>query len=238
MCAARDDGTRTNPPRGRRTFASEIRAYTVTRWAAFSTTVIIIAGQAWLANSLALRPVWLLPALSAILLGASVAVYRSDLDEPSKPMRWFARAVVAMLAFANAACLVLLVRGVFSKSALDPLALLLAGVVLWVVNIAVFALAYWEVDGGGPEDRARKSGKLPDLVFPQQQADQKGLAPEGWAPTFSDYLYVSVTAATAFSPTDVMPYSRTAKLIMGLESTLSIAIVAMLVARAVNVAKG
>jgi uncharacterized membrane protein len=110
--------------------------------------------------------------------------------------------------------------------------------VLWVVNIAVFALAYWEVDGGGPEDRARKSGKLPDLVFPQQQPDQEGLAPKDWMPDFSDYLYVSVTAATAFSPTDVMPYSRTAKLIMGLEGTLSIAIVAMLIARAINVAKG
>lgn len=238
MCAARDSRTPTDSSRGGRSFPSEIGAYAASRWAAFSATVIIIAGQAWLANSLSLRPVWLLPALSAVLLVASVAVYRSDLDEPSKPMRWFARSVVAMLAFSNAVLLVLLVRGVFLKSALDPLELLLAGVVLWVVNIAVFALAYWEVDGGGPEDRARNSGKLPDLVFPQQQADQEGLAPEGWKPTFSDYLYVSVTAATAFSPTDVMPYSRTAKLIMGLESTLSIAIVAMLVARAVNVAKG
>jgi hypothetical protein len=88
-----------------------------------------------------------------------------------------------------------------------PHCLLLAGVVLWVVNIAVFALAYWEVDGGGPEDRARNSGQLPDLVFPRQQADQEGLAPKGWTPSFSDYLYVSVTVATTFSPTDAMPYS-------------------------------
>jgi uncharacterized membrane protein len=215
-----------------------MRLYAASRGAPFSATVIIIAGQAWLANTLSFRPVWLLPVLSAVLLVASVAVYRSDLDEPSRSMRWFARSVVAMLAISNAAFLVLLVRGVFLKSALDPLGLLLAGVVRWVVNIAVFALAYWEFDGGGPEDRARKCGKLPDLVFPQQQADQGGLAPQGWAPTFSDYLYVSLTAGTAFSPTDVMPYSRTAKLIMGLESTLSFAIVAMLVARAINVAKG
>jgi len=153
-------------------------------------------------------------------------------------MRWLARAVVGMLSLASALCLVLLVRGVFLRSGLDPLQLLLAGVVLWVVNVAVFALAYWEVDGGGPEDRARDAGILPDLVFPQQQPDQAGLAPEGWTPTFADYLYVSVTAATAFSPTDAMPYSKTAKLLMGLESTLSFAIVAMLVARAVNIAKG
>lgn len=143
-----------------------------------------------------------------------------------------------MLALSNALSLLMLIRYVFLGSRLGPLGLLLAGVVLWVVNIAVFALAYWEIDGGGPEDRARDSGRLPDLVFPQQQSDQEGLAPKDWTPGFSDYLYVSVTAATAFSPTDAMPYSRTAKLLMGLESTISFAIAAMLVARAVNIAKG
>ena len=75
-------------------------------------------------------------------------------------------------------------------------------------------------------------------MFPQQQPDQEGLAPKGWTPSFSDYLYVSVTASTAFSPTDAMPYSRTAKLLMGLENTISLSIVVMLVARAINVAKG
>jgi uncharacterized membrane protein len=153
-------------------------------------------------------------------------------------MKWLARGLVGVLALANALCLLLLLRGIFVKSTLDPLGLLLAGVVLWAVNVAVFALAYWEFDGGGPEDRARDSGKLPDLVFPQQQADQDGLAPEGWKPGFSDYAYVSLTAATAFSPTDTMPYSTTAKLIMGSESTICIAIAAMIVARAVNIATG
>lgn len=200
-------------------------------------TVVIIAGQAWLANSLALRPVWVFPALSGVLLIGSVAVYQSDVAEPSEAMRWLARALVAVLALANASCLLLLVRGIFVKSALDPLDLLLAGVVLWAVNIAVFALAYWELDGGGPEDRARSSGKLPDLVFPQQ-TDRNGLAPKDWKPGFADYAYVSLTAATAFSPTDTMPYSARAKLIMGSEGTISIAIAAMVVARAVNVAKG
>lgn len=228
----------TEPPRTRRRLWSELKAYADSRGSTFLAAAIIIAGQAWLANSLALRPVWLFPALSAALLIASVAVYRSDREEPSIHMRWFARGVVGMLALGNALYLFLLVRDIFLRSTLDPLGLLLAGVVLWVVNVAVFALAYWEIDGGGPEDRARDSGRLPDLVFPQQQSDQEGLAPKDWTPGFSDYLYVSVTAATAFSPTDAMPYSRTAKLLMGLESTISFAIAAMLVARAVNIAKG
>jgi uncharacterized membrane protein len=217
---------------------SEAAAYADSRGATFGASIIIIAGQAWLADSLSFRPVWLLPALSAALLIASAAVFRSDLKEPSLPMRWLARAVVGMLALSSALCLLLLVRDVFSGSTLAPLQLLLAGVVLWVVNVAVFALAYWELDAGGPEDRARGAGRLPDLVFPQQQSDQMGLAPEGWMPGFADYLYVSVTAATAFSPTDTMPYTKTAKLLMGLESTISFATVAMLVARAVNVARG
>jgi uncharacterized membrane protein len=222
----------------RRSFSTELKAYALSRGSTFVTSVIIIAGQAWLANSLAFRPVWVFPALSAVLLLGSAAVFRSNRQEPSVALRWLARGVVGVLALANAVCLFLLVRDVFLGSALSPLQLLLAGVVLWVVNIAVFALAYWEIDGGGPEDRATGGGRLPDLVFPQQQADQEGLAPADWRPAFSDYLYVSVTASTAFSPTDAMPYSRTAKLLMGLQSTLSIAIVAMLVARAVNIAKG
>jgi uncharacterized membrane protein len=220
------------------TFWSELKAYADSRGSTFLAAVIIIAGQAWLANSLVLRPVWLLPVISAVMLIASALVYRSDLEEPSVRMRLLARAVVGVLALANAICLFALVREVFVGSSLGPLGLLLAGVALWVVNIAVFALAYWELDGGGPEDRARDCGRLPDLVFPQQQADQEGLAPKDWSPGFGDYLYVSVTAATAFSPTDAMPYSKTAKLLMGSESTLSFAIAAMLVARAVNIAKG
>lgn len=218
--------------------SGRLKAYFDSRGSAFIAVVVIIAGQAWLAYVLAIRPTWLLPAVSATLLAGSIAVYRSEDREPTRLMRWFARGVVAILGLTNALCLVLLVRGVFVKSPLGPSQLLIAGLVLWVTNVAVFALGYWEIDGGGPEDRARGSADYPDLVFPQQQADQEGLAPSGWMPGFSDYLYVSVTAATAFSPTDAMPYSKTAKLVMGAESVISFAIIAMLVARAVNVAKG
>jgi uncharacterized membrane protein len=200
--------------------------------------VVIIAGQAWLASLLSFQPVWLFPTVSAVLLIASAAVYRSDRDEPSVPLKLLARGFVSVLALADAVILVLLVRDVFGKSSLDPIQLLLAGVALWVVNVAVFALAYWEIDGGGPEERAMERAELPDLVFPQQQADQEGLAPKGWTPGFADYLYVSVTAGTAFSPTDAMPYSKTAKLLMGVESTISFAISGMLLARAINIAKG
>ena len=209
------------------------------RWPAFGAAVVVIAGQAWVARSLSLSPVWLFPVISAVLLVASVAVYLPPRTEPSPLMRALAVSLVGMLVIANAVSLVRLVREIFvGKSALDPVGLLLVGIVLWIVNITVFAFVYWELDGDGPEARADGYRDFPDLVFPQQQSYQQGLAPANWKPTFPDYLYVSLTAATAFSPTDAMPYSKRVKLVMGVESTMSLAIVAMIVARAINVARG
>ena len=209
------------------------------RWPAFGAAIVVIAGQTWVAVSLSLSPVWLFPVISALLLVVSVAVYLPPRTEPSPLMRALAVSLVGMLVIANAVSLVKLVSDIFvGNSGLDPVGLLLVGIVLWIVNIAIFALVYWELDGDGPEVRADGYRDFPDLVFPQQQSDQQGLAPADWKPTFPDYVYVSLTAATAFSPTDAMPYSKRVKLVMGVESTMSLAIVAMIVARAINVARG
>jgi hypothetical protein len=104
------------------------------RGSKFIAACVIIAGQTWLSSTLELNPVWLFPVLSAALLIGSVAVYRSDLDEPSRLMRWFARGVVGMLALGDMAYLVMLGRTVFVRSDLAPHELFLAGVVLWVAN--------------------------------------------------------------------------------------------------------
>jgi uncharacterized membrane protein len=204
----------------------------------FAAALVIIGGQAWVAHSLGLSPFWLFPAISTILLVASIAVYESQ-DEPGRMARALAFAFNAVLVVANAVSLVLLVRGVFLGSRLQPPGLLFAGLALWAVNVAVFALVYWELDGGGPEARADGyADGCPDFVFPQQQADQQGLAPATWKPSFYDYLYVSLTSSIAFSPTDAMPYSRRAKFAMGVEDLLSFATLAVIVARAVNIAHG
>jgi hypothetical protein len=107
-----------------------------------------------------------------------------------------------------------------------------------VINVAVFALIFWELDGNGPEARAKGEPDYPDLVYPQQQKDQESLAPQDWKPIFADYLFTSLNTATAFSPTEAMPYSRWAKLVMGVEAVMSLATIAMLVARAINIATG
>ena len=173
-----------------------------------------------------------------MLLVASIAVYDGR-DEPGLVARILSYALSVVLVIANAASLVLLARGVFLGSSLKPTGLLFAGLALWLVNLGVFALLYWELDGGGPEARADGyRDRYPDLVFPQQQADQQGLAPAAWKPSFYDYVYLSLTSSIAFSPTDAMPYSKWAKLAMGVESVLSFATLAMIVARAVNIARG
>jgi uncharacterized membrane protein len=204
----------------------------------FVAALVIIAGQAWVARSLQLHPFWLLPAISTVLLVASIAVYEGR-NEPGLPARILSFALAGVLVLANATSLILLGRGVFVGSNLAPSALLFSGLALWIVNVGVFALLYWELDGGGPEARADGyRDRYPDLVFPQQQADQQGLSSPTWKPSFYDYAYVSITSSIAFSPTDAMPYSKWAKLVMGIESLLSFAILAVLVARAVNIAHG
>jgi uncharacterized membrane protein len=208
------------------------------RWTAFAAIVVVIAGHTWVASSLALRPVWLYPTAAGLLLLVSVAVYIPSRAEPSRALRVLSLGLVTLLVVANMIGAFKLVRGVFVGSTLSPQGLLLTGTALWLVNLAVFALIYWELDGGGPEARADGYLGYPDLVFPQQQQDQQGLAHPDWKPTFPDYLFVSLTSAIAFSPTDAMPYSKRAKLAMGTESVLSFVIAAMLVARAINIAKG
>ena len=208
------------------------------RWTAFAAITVVIVGHTWVAASLALRPVWLYPTVAGVLLLASLAVYIPSRTEPSHALRVLSLGLVGVLVIANMVGVFLLVRGVFVGSPLSPPGLLLTGAALWVVNLAVFALIYWELDGGGPEARADGYLDYPDLVFPQQQQDQQGLARPDWKPTFYDYLFVSLTSAVAFSPTDAMPYSKRAKLVMGVEAVLSFVIAAMLVARAINIAKG
>ena len=111
---------------------------------------------------------------------------------------------------------------------------LLAGALtVWVANVIVFALWYWELDRGRPRRREVDGGDTPDFLFPQM-TDGKDIMP-GWQPAFSDYLYTSSTNATAFSPTDTMPITGWAKLLMSMQSLSSFVLVVLVTARAVNI---
>jgi uncharacterized membrane protein len=223
---------RLGPPSWRRPTEPESRR------PVFVAAAVIIAGQAWVSRSLGVDPFWAFPVASAILLAGSIAVYEGR-EEPGKLPRLLSFLAIAVLIGANAVSLVLLVRGVFVGSSLAAPSLLFTGLALWLDNVAIFALLYWEMDGGGPEARAAGyTGRYPDFVFPQHQDDQDQLSPDEWKPAFYDYLYVSLTSSIAFSPTDAMPYTRRAKLLMAAENLLSFATLAVIVARAVNIARG
>jgi hypothetical protein len=117
----------------------------------------------------------------------------------------------------------------------NPNALLGDGAAIYVTNIIVFGLWYWEFDRGGPVARAQATRQFPDFLFVQMMNPE--LAPPGWSTKIYDYLWLSYTNATAFSPTDIMPMSRWAKQLMTLQSAISLVTVALVVARAVNILK-
>jgi len=117
------------------------------------------------------------------------------------------------------------------KKDLNGFDLLYTGLLLYGCNILMFALWYWEIDGGGPERRQQSDHQLADFLFPQQM----GGLDENWAPHFFDYLYVGFTGATAFSPTDTMPLSHRAKFLMMLEAILALILLSFVVSRAINI---
>jgi uncharacterized membrane protein len=110
--------------------------------------------------------------------------------------------------------------------------LLAVGGVAWVGANLSFALLYWQLDGGGSAERLRRPRAYPDFVFPQHANPE--LAPPGWRPIFVDFLYLGFTNATAFSPTDVMPLARWAKLAMATQAILSLVVLSLVIANAVN----
>ncbi|NMH99321.1 DUF1345 domain-containing protein [Pseudonocardia sp. K10HN5] len=206
------------------------------RWPVAAVIVVAIGLQVALPDRLALQSRWLLPALEVALLVALVAANPHRLSRESRLLRTASLALVGVISLANgwsATALVIgLVRGGMGDDA-GPL--LITGAAIWLTNIIVFALWYWELDRGGPASRAHARQTLPDFQFVQMQSPE--LAHPDWEPQFVDYLYLSFTNATAFSPTDVMPLSRWAKLTMLIQSMISLVTVALVIARAVNVLK-
>ncbi|MET7682506.1 hypothetical protein [Streptomyces sp. NPDC005423] len=203
------------------------------RWAVTAVIAVAVAVQLTLPHRLVLHPFWLLPVLETVLLVGLGAANPRQVEPRSRYFRWAGLVLLGLISLANgwaAAQLVVdLVRGTAGSGAA---ALLLAGGGVWVTNVIVFGLWYWEWDRGGPLARAHGQHQYADFLFVQMQSPET--APPDWEPTFVDYLYLSFTNSTAFSPTDVMPLSRWAKLLMMLQSSVSLVTVVLVVARAVN----
>lgn len=195
---------------------------------------LAIALQLSLPRRLALPPAWLLPVLGAGLLVGLLIANPNRIDRRSRPIRAASIGLTIVLSLANAASAARLVIGVVDgRLGAKAVPLLLSGGAIWLTNVIVFGLWYWELDRGGPADRAHGIQHYPDFVFPQMTTVE--LAPPDWEPQFVDYLYLAFTNATAFSPTDVTPSARWAKMTMMLQSAVSLATLALVIARAINI---
>jgi uncharacterized membrane protein len=204
-------------------------------WPAQLTLAVAIGLQLSLPERLTLRPGWLLPALEGLLvIGLMLASPRQlEFEHPRRK-----RAAVALIAFVSAANVYSLTE--LSKHLLHHeiaanagRELIISGMLIWLTNFMLFSLWYWEIDRGGPGARAAGEDTAPDFLFPQMSDDR--IEPREWRPHFIDYLYVSLTNATAFSPTDTMPLTPMAKTIMGIQSLVSLVTIGLIVARAVNI---
>lgn len=149
--------------------------------------------------------------------------------------RRLALVLLGLLVTGNLASLGILVAGLVSTNTgqLGGGELLLTGAAIWITNVMVFGLWFWELDDGGPVARSKRTRSKPDFQFSQDE--NPALAREGWSPEVWDYLYVSLTNSIAFSPTDAMPLTRPAKSLMAVGSVISVVAVLLVAARAVNV---
>jgi uncharacterized membrane protein len=207
------------------------------RWQVSVAVAAAVALQFPLPGRLVLlHPDWLLPALEGLLLLALVMANPRRINRESRALRLLGLTLAAILSLANAFSVARLIIGLVNGTEGNTAGpLLVTGGAIWLTNIIVFGLWYWEFDRGGPVARANADRMYPDFQFAQMATPQ--LAPPDWEPAFADYLYLSFTNAAAFSPTDVLPLSRWSKMAMTAQATVSILTVALVVARAVNILK-
>jgi len=185
---------------------------------------------------------WLLPLMEVVLLIIIIVQDPHRIDEPSKAARRTTIALIAVMTIGTLSAVAILVYDIVtgdlpwfvaSNESLTATNLLGRGAALWVTNVIVFSLWYWEFDRGGPVGRAWRTDVQPAFAFPENAVPE--FAPADWVPQYPDYLYLAFTNATAFSPTDTLPLLTWAKMAMMGESTLSLLVGILVVARAVNI---
>jgi hypothetical protein len=207
------------------------------RWPVAITTALAIGLQVAVPDKLVLvKPTWILPVAQGALLLILVMANPHRINRQSTAMRSLSLFLGALLTLANVWSVARLAIGITQGNiGRNPGQLLITGGVIWLTNVIVFGLWYWEFDRGGPVARALNLGnRYPDFQFPQMVSPPE-MIPPNWEPAFLDYLYLAFTNAAAFSPTDVMPMSRWAKVAMTVQSIISIVTVALVVSRAINI---
>jgi hypothetical protein len=205
-------------------------------WPAQLAVAIAIGLHLALSDKLVVGPKWLIPAVEGLLLLTLIVIAPPRISgshwRHERGLLW---TILGLVTLTYLVSLGLLVHYLIAGGKVGGHSLIGSGVVLWLTNVLLFSVVFWDLDRGGPLDRFQKDRTWPDFAFPQ--VDNPDLTPMGtrWRPTFLDYLYTSLTNATAFSPTDTMPLSQTAKLLMGIQGTAAVVTLGLVVARAVNI---
>ena len=205
------------------------------RWLAFVAVLAVGGLYAALPDVLTMGPRWLFPSVVLVLLIPNIVSHHAGRPRLNTLLGF---AVDTVLTAELIISLVLLIAALPEHKE-SPIALLLSAASLWVTNILVFALWYWRLDAGGPNQRDARAGHNEGaFLFPQMTMSEEALRQSGqrrWSPNFIDYLFLAFNTSTAFSPTDVPVLARWAKVLMMLQSLLSLLIIALLAARAINI---
>lgn len=178
------------------------------------------------------------PVLVLLLVVLVIALMVGDpgrIDRQKTWLRVVTGTLIGVISFVNAASAVRLVIAIFNTAPFtqNPRVLFISGGIIWLTNVIAFGLWYWDLDRGGAAARAQRSNVAPAFVFPEMSNPEH--VSEGWYPMFLDYLQLSFSTAMAFSPTDVSAIKPWAKLLMMVESALSLVVGLLVIARAVNI---
>ncbi len=189
----------------------------------------------FLPERLTIGPSWLLLALEACIITPLWIFHLSGRLLPYRLVRTLSLIVLGLVTLTLAGSVITLISELSKISAANSL--LRTTALLWLSNITVFGLWYWDTDGGGPRKRHEAGHIASDFLFPQQASAGTPQQPNGepWAPQFFDYFYLAFNTATAFSPTDTYPLTRSGKALMMVESMISLVIVGVLVSRVANI---
>jgi uncharacterized membrane protein len=209
------------------------------RWPMAIAVVTTIVLQVITPHTGRLRFWWVFPVLEAAALVAVIIRDPGRIDRRTRAARRATLALIVLLTVGTLGGLYVLILDVVDRTYavhVGATALLGRGGALWVTNVVVFSLWFWELDRGGAAERAAASDIPPSFGFPEDAMPE--LAPGGWIPRYPDYLYLSFTNATAFSPTDTVPVRTWAKMTMMLESVISLVTAILVIARAINVLPG
>ena len=216
-------------------------------WLARGAVALVAGLQFFMINDFSFGPRWLAPLLEiALLIPLSFATawtmkkaashhehHIFEIEKHRRAIRTFAMILTALVTFMNFIALLELVRALLSGKGGGGQSLLLDAINIWTTNIIAFALWFWNIDRGGPALRGLGLHKSQDFLFPQYALATPN---DGeWSPGFIDYVFLSFTNATAFSPTDTLPLTQRAKLLMMAQAAISLLVVALVAARAVNI---